>query len=150
MTSVSTLETRSSADMYLSDESARFVASVRRLLEVGRERGASTSLTEAKFMPLSEAATRRFNSLAETWRKECAHLSSIREMVLHPAYQQIVGMGPAALPLIFAELEREPNHWFWALRAITGEDPVLPEHRGNVRLMAEDWLHWGRTRGFIG
>ena len=31
-------------------------------------------------------------------------------------------MGKQALPLIFEELRRKPNHWFWALNAITGQD----------------------------
>ena len=68
-------------------------------------------------------------------------------MVLHPAYQQIVGMGAEALPFILAELERKPEHWFWALRAITREDPVPPSHRGNVVLMARDWLQWAKRKG---
>jgi hypothetical protein len=68
-------------------------------------------------------------------------------MVLHPAYQQIIGMGKEALPFLIRELERNPDHWFWALRAITGEDPVPAEHRGRVRLMAQDWVKWARKRG---
>ena len=28
------------------------------------------------------------------------------------------------VPLILAELEHEPDQWFWALEAITDEDPV--------------------------
>lgn len=101
--------------------------------------------TESSLRP--DALAQQFHHLANVWREECAHLSSIREMVLHPAYQQIVGMGPSALPYIFAELERKPDHWFWALRAITEEEPVLPEHRGNVAAMARDWLDWAKQRG---
>ena len=54
-------------------------------------------------------------------------------------------MGSAALPFIFSELEREPDNWFWALKAITGEDPVPEEHRGDVALMAKDWLAWAQS-----
>jgi len=149
MMTVSALQSRPSADVYLSDESARLTDPIRRLIRVGRERGAPTSLTESESTSWSAVLAQRFYSLAEAWRRECAHLSSVRETVLHPAYQQIVGMGPAALPLIFMDLNREPNHWFWALRAITGEDPVPHEHRGSVKLMAQDWLHWARMRGFV-
>jgi hypothetical protein len=63
-------------------------------------------------------------------------------MALHPAYQQIIGMGPVALPFLLRALRRRPEHWFWALKAITGADPVQPEHRGQVRMMAADWLEW--------
>lgn len=147
MMSVSALQSGSSADVYLSDESARLAAPIRRLFEVGRERGAPTSLTEAESTSWSAVLAQRFESLAEAWLRECAHLSSVREMVLHPAYQQIIGMGRDALPFLLRELERQPDHWFWALWAITQENPVPPEHRGRVRDMARDWLEWGRQRG---
>jgi hypothetical protein len=42
-------------------------------------------------------------------------------------------------------LEREPDQWFWALQAITEEDPVPPPSRGKVREMALAWIEWGRT-----
>lgn len=131
-------------DLYVSCESAQVVAPVQHLLDVDR---ASTALTEGEFLWWSDEVAYRFKSLAAVWRRECAHLSSIRDMVLHPAYQQIIGMGKEALPLLIRELERNPDHWFWALRAITGEDPVPPEHRGQVRLMAQDWVDWARKRG---
>jgi hypothetical protein len=147
MRSLSTLQCRPSADVYLSDESARLGAPIRRLFEVGRERGAPTALTETQPTSWSAVMAQRFDALAEAWRLECAHLSSVREMVLHPAYQQIIGMGRDALPFLLRELERQPDHWFWALWAITQENPVPSEHRGRVRDMARDWLEWARQRG---
>ncbi len=132
---------------HVSREAATVEKRITELLCIGREMGVSTSWTESEEpLPRSEAEE-RFEKLAEEWRRECAHLSSIREKVLHPAYQQIIGMGKDALPLLLRELEREPDHWFWALWAITQENPVLPEHRGRVRLMAQDWLDWARRRG---
>jgi len=89
----------------------------------------------------------QFADLAETWRRETAHLSSTTQIAMHPAYQRIVGLGTPALPLIMAELERSGGQWFWALRAITGADPVRPDHRGRVREMAAAWLEWGRDQG---
>lgn len=134
-------------DAYLSDESSRQTAEIRRLSEVGREGGLSTSLTEAEPPVATDKLAKRFETLAEAWRKECAHLSSVREMVLHPAYQQIIGMGKDAVPFLLRELERQPDHWFWALWAITQENPVHPEHQGQVREMARDWLEWARRKG---
>jgi hypothetical protein len=58
-------------------------------------------------------------------------------------------MGPDAIPLILRELQRRPEHWFWALNAITREDPIDPEYAGNVRKMTQAWLEWGRERGYI-
>jgi hypothetical protein len=89
----------------------------------------------------------RFAGLAAAWRKDTALTSSLTEMFAHPAYQRIIGMGAAALPMIFCELANEPDYWFGALQAITGCDPVPPARRGDLQRMAADWLAWGRTRG---
>ena len=93
---------------------------------------------------------RQFRELVNSWREDTKYLSSIHEMVLHPAYQRIIGMGRQALPFIFEELKRQPDHWFWALQAITGEDPVPPEDRGNIAAMARHWLRWAEERGIRG
>ena len=90
-----------------------------------------------------------FTRLAREWEEATRFISSVTEMVIHPAYQRIIGLGPSALPLIFRELSRNPEHWFWALKAITGEDPVPPAARGNLGEMTEAWLQWGIDRGFV-
>ena len=91
----------------------------------------------------------KFLSLKKEWEDSTAHLSSITEIAMHPVYQQIIGMGPIAIPLILDEMSKNPNHWFWALKAISGENPVLPEHRGRIKQMTEDWLQWGKKQGYI-
>ena len=90
-----------------------------------------------------------FQELTRQWQEETAHLSSQTQMAMHPAYQRIIGLGPVALPLIFRELERRPNFWFWALRALTGENPVRPEDVGKVRKMTDAWLAFARERGYL-
>ncbi len=57
-------------------------------------------------------------------------------MAMLKPYQRIVGMGLSTVPLILEELRREPDQWFWALEAITEENPVPPEAAGKVREMA--------------
>jgi hypothetical protein len=96
------------------------------------------------------ALQRTFSALADEWRRETAPLSSVTSLVLHPAYQRIIGMGRAALPLILAELSRQPDHWFWALRAITGENPVTEEDAGDLRRMRDAWLRLAGQRGWVG
>ena len=91
----------------------------------------------------------RFRDLVRTWKLDVGPLSSVTEMAMHPAYQQMIGLGREAVPLLLRELEREPDHWFWALKAITGVDPVEPTQRGRVKEMAEAWLRWGREQGLI-
>jgi len=68
-------------------------------------------------------------------------------MATNPAYQQIIGVGQAALPLTFAELRRELDHWFRVLKAITGDDPVPPAARDDMERMAQAWLGWAKNRG---
>lgn len=85
-----------------------------------------------------------FRALADDWKSRKSHSSSVEEMAMHPAYQQIIGLGPDVVPLLLAELERHPDHWFWALHAVTREDPVPPESRGKIRAMAKAWIEWGR------
>lgn len=87
----------------------------------------------------------RFAALANDWKAGRGVTSSSREMACHPAYQAIIELGPPVVPLILRELEREPDHWFIALRSLTGVDPVPPEHRGEVERMAADWIAWGRA-----
>jgi hypothetical protein len=89
-----------------------------------------------------------FLELAEQWRRETGMMSLVTKMSMHPAYQRIIGMGQAVVPLILRELEQEPDHWFWALQAITGANPVKLEQRGRLKQMAEAWIQWGRENGY--
>ncbi len=91
----------------------------------------------------------RFRMLAEKWREECKWSSSLNELAMHPAYQQIIGLGPDAIPILLEEMQRKPDHWSWALRAISGENAVKDEHRGDVELMANDWIEWGKQQGYL-
>jgi hypothetical protein len=59
-------------------------------------------------------------------------------------------MGPSVVPLILEELRLEPDQWFWALESITEQDPVPPEARGKVLLMAQAWVQWGEQEGILG
>lgn len=95
-----------------------------------------------------EGISEKFRELTILWKNDVRLYSSVSQMILHPAYQQIIGMGPAVIPLLLRELEQRPDHWFWALKAITGVDPVKPEHRGRVRQMAEAWVCWGKAQEY--
>ena len=98
----------------------------------------------------SGAATRvDFERLTAEWKEETVHLSSPTAIAMHPSYQQIIGMGTAALPLILQDLERAPAQWFLALRAIARESPVRPEDRGDITAMTRAWLDWGKRRQYL-
>lgn len=98
---------------------------------------------------LGQDVETRFNDLADKWTSETAHHSMMSKVVLHRSYQEIIGLGRDALPLILKRLAVEPNHWFWALRAISGEDPVPAADIGRFDAMRHAWLQWGRNRGLM-
>jgi hypothetical protein len=91
----------------------------------------------------------RFRSLAQQWRNETQWLSSTTEIAMNPAYQAIIGMGEEALPMILEDLRQNSGHWYWALKAISNEDPVVPGDRGSIKKMKGAWLHWGETKGLV-
>ena len=109
----------------------------------------STPLKQEVTATPTETLEERFQRLSALWHDETAYLSSSTASAEHPAYQEIIRMGPAALPLILRDLEKTLHHWFFALRAITGADPVPAEHRGKIDSMAADWLRWGRANGHL-
>ena len=89
-----------------------------------------------------------FLQRALRWKAQTALHSSIAKKAQHPDYQRIIGMGEAVVPLILRWLKHEPDFWFEALVAITGEQPMRPEHAGDIGALAADWLEWGRARGY--
>lgn len=91
----------------------------------------------------------KFCKLKKRWESDTAYLSSVSEIVLHSSYQQIIGIGKEAIPLILNEMVKKPGHWFWALNAITGVNPISQEKEGKIKEMTKAWLNWGRQEGYI-
>lgn len=97
----------------------------------------------------------RFNDAMRAWRAARNPLmSSSWANVEIPAYQQIIGMGKAAIPFILAELQSEvntgePDDWFSALWAITQENPIPQQSRGKIYEMADAWIKWGKQMGYV-
>ena len=89
-----------------------------------------------------------FEALASEWKEQVGGSSFVAEKINHPAYQKIIEMGQVVVPFILRELEQKPTHWFEALKAITGANPVQPEQRGRPKQMAQAWLQWGREQGY--
>lgn len=89
-----------------------------------------------------------FLELTTQWRRETRGISSTNQASMHPAYQQIIGMGKPVIPLLLRELERKSGQWFWAIKAISREDPVPPEKRGQTQEMIRYWLEWGKQNGY--
>jgi hypothetical protein len=88
-----------------------------------------------------------FHELVDQWRRDTAGLSSSAKIAMHPAYQQMIGLGLEALPFIFREMSQPSASWFWALRAIVGQD-IAASHNDVVHA-SRAWLSWGIEQGYI-
>ncbi|GAB4281999.1 MAG: hypothetical protein Fur0025_10840 [Oscillatoriaceae cyanobacterium] len=91
---------------------------------------------------------KKFEMLAMEWELAVGGSSFGAEKYSHPAYQEIIAMGSAAIPLLLRELEQRPNHWFEALRAIACVNPIQPSDRGRIKQMTAAWLQWGQENGY--
>jgi hypothetical protein len=99
--------------------------------------------------PGSLELQRQFMTLASRWRDETGMWSSFTRKAAHPYYLRIIAMGKQVVPLILRELRDHGGHWYYALEAITEENPVPPGVSGQVPQMKAAWLQWGRSRGLI-
>jgi hypothetical protein len=95
-----------------------------------------------------ETVEERFQRLAAAWHEAVAHHSSTTVRNDHPAYQEIISMGPQVVPLLLRDTEENHTHWFQALRQITGADPIPESATGNIPKMAEAWLRWAKDSGY--
>lgn len=103
------------------------------------------------FDPVTSAETslnEYFGFLVSKWKKETSHYSSISQITKHPAYKEILGLGEEVIPLLLAEIKREPCHLFNALTFLTGADPVRLDQRGKVKEMVKAWSNWGQRQGY--
>jgi hypothetical protein len=89
----------------------------------------------------------KFRTLRDLWYRETGMLSLIRQKALHPAYQQIIGMGREALPFIFDEMRKQKGDWYWALESITDVEE-RPERHSSPEAAREAWLEWAKVRGY--
>lgn len=87
----------------------------------------------------------RFDELLARWKEDTPFSSSAHEFILHPAYLEIIGMGPAALRFILPRIEELSAPLFPALRAIVGHDAA--EGSTTAEEAAKAWLEWGRAQG---
>ena len=96
----------------------------------------------------AETMEERFRRLAAAWHRDTDYLSSMEEAESHPAYQEIVRLGPKVVPLLLRDLAENHTHWFGALEAITGTRPVPTSDAGKIPKMAGAWLRWAKDNGY--
>ena len=76
---------------------------------------AAVPLKEASSVLPSETIEQRFRRLESLWNAATAHLSSTSKIVNHAAFQEIIGLGQAVVPLMLRDMEERPRLWVWAL-----------------------------------
>jgi hypothetical protein len=96
----------------------------------------------------AETVEQRFRRLEAIWKSETWFSSNPTEIIANPAFQEIIGMGEAVIPLMLRDLDKEPRLWVWALPRITGRNPVPAGSPGNISKMSEAWLRRGRENGY--
>lgn len=116
---------------------------------INGSRGPILSASQAMASLSSYDPSEDFVGLRSKWGKASALLSSPKAKSMIPEYQRIIGMGKSAVPLILDDLATNgPDHWFWALQAITGENPVCESQIGNMEAMTKAWIEWGIHQGY--
>jgi hypothetical protein len=88
-----------------------------------------------------------FNGLAKTWREATGGYSLTYRRYVHPSYQMILTLGKDVVPFILGKLQREPDRWFEALKALTSQNPA--ENAKTFDESVNCWLEWGKEKGFI-
>jgi hypothetical protein len=116
-----------------------------------KETAMATDITTEAATESADELAKRFERLAATWREDTNFSSRSGRDAQHPAYQEIIAMGEKAVPLLLADLEKDPDHWFIALYRITGANRCEPgsqrtrgqierNGRGLDRLGPRSWL----------
>lgn len=113
-----------------------------KILQPPRADFASPQLSKANAAP-------EFAMHASKWEAETKYISSPSDKFLHPSYARIIGLGFAALPLILRRMQVKRGDWFYALRAITGADPVPSSMAGDVENMTRAWVEWGKKKQLV-
>lgn len=82
-----------------------------------------------------------FKVLNEAWKFDTRYESSATKIVSHPVYQLIIEMGEVMVPVILSEVSSGSNHWFYALRKITGHNPKDAGILDFDKLRTS-WMNW--------
>jgi hypothetical protein len=116
------------------------------------DEGQETPLSRRETVTTSErrridpALRSEFERLNRWWKSETGGSALMFPRFMHPAYQQIIGMGKEVVPLLLEEVQQRTGHWFWALQAIAREEIAQEDDLYDVA--AEKWLRWGESKGY--
>ncbi|MBG6060994.1 hypothetical protein IWX83_000768 [Flavobacterium sp. CG_9.1] len=91
---------------------------------------------------------KHFLQLKDKWKSETLYYSSSSQIFNNSAYREIIALGSKTIPWIIRELKKTNDHWFYALKKISGENPVNPDHYGIITKMKEDWIEWAQKNNY--
>lgn len=106
----------------------------------------ASSSTKPTPAPVADSVEARFHRLADSWERATAHLSSMSAASEHPDYQEIISLGPEVVPFLLRDLQETERHF--ALRKLTGANPIPPSAAGKVPKMIDAWRQWAKENGY--
>ena len=111
----------------------------------------TNNITSAISFPKTKTSAKsleiEFNELAAKWKQETMAVSSLTKIYAHPAYQRIMAMGEDGLPFVLKELQKNTDHWFYALKFMAGKN--ISEGITNIEDAKAAWLEWGYKNNHI-
>ena len=100
-------------------------------------------------------AQEQFERLSREWADHCSkvrHSSNIFKYLDHPAYRQIVRLGPTIIPNIIAIYQCSELPWGFVLQDITGLRMIADSNAYSPAEMKQRWLSWwqeGQGRSMV-
>ncbi len=88
-----------------------------------------------------------FESLKNSWVRSTRFKNSLSEINDDKSLLSIIDLGPIVVPMILKDLRDSPKHWFYALRVLTGSNPIKKNEAGNLVKMQTAWLSWAAKKG---
>jgi hypothetical protein len=116
---------------------------------------ASAEVNSIAFSPINsnssvgETIENRFELLKNDWVRETRFNNSLSEINESEALRSIISLGPSVVPFILKDLRDSPKHWFYALRSLTGANPIKKSDAGNLVKMQAAWFNWAAKKGIV-
>src|SRR5947209_27453 len=87
----------------------------------------------------------RIEALASEWGEHCHQTwfsSNLSHYLDHPAYRELVALGPEAVPIIMDHYRRDDLPWEFVLQEITGVRMIDDLSAYNPTEVRQRWLDW--------
>jgi len=76
--------------------------------------------------------------------------SSHKEIKNHSAFILLLEIGPVIMPWLLRQYSIKNSWWYpIALSHIIKQKVIKPEHAGIYNAIREDWLNWGKEKGYL-